>query len=94
MNKIIFGLLAAGAGVALGYLAAKSQNNEPDYDDDIYDYPDPYDEDSVDFEINDSAVEDAAENIADAAEDVADAAADAVEDIADTIKDAADDIIG
>ena len=75
MNKILVGILVTGAAVAAGYAAVKllkGKDSQPDYDDDIYDYPDPYDTDeSIDFEINDdSAVKDLAEDAADKAEDI------------------------
>ena len=97
MNKILVGILVTGAAVAAGYAAvklSKGKDSQPDYDDDIYDYPDPYDTDeSIDFEINDdSAVKDLAEDAADKAEDIIDDAKDAASDIAEDIKDAAEDI--
>ncbi len=97
MNKILVGVLVTGAAIAAGYAAVKllkGKDSQPDYDDDIYDYPDPYDTDeSIDFEINDdSAVKDLADDAADKAEDVIDDVKDAAEDIAGDIKDAAEDI--
>ncbi|HPY84494.1 MAG TPA: YtxH domain-containing protein, partial [Ruminococcus flavefaciens] len=92
MNKLLLGLLAATAGAAVGYVVSKmmSDNGDSDYEDDIYDYPDPYDEDeSVDFDISDSA-EDLADNVKDAAEDVKDAVEDAVDEAADKIDDVKD----
>lgn len=94
MNKILVGILVTGAAVAAGYAVVKllkSKEVQPDYDDDIYDYPDPYDTDeSIDFEINDSTVKDIAADAADAAEDIAEDIKDAAEDIVDDIKDALD----
>lgn len=105
MNNILAGVLVTGVVVAAGYAAykiIKSKNSEPDYDDDIYDYPDPYDTDeSIDFEINDSTVKDLADDMADGAEELADKASDAVEDVTDKaddfageIKEAAADVVG
>ena len=97
MNKILVGILVTGAAVAAGYAAVKllkGKDSQPDYDDDIYDYPDPYDTDeSIDFEINDdSAVKDLAEDAADKAEDIIGEVKDAASDVAEDIKDAAEDI--
>jgi gas vesicle protein len=103
MNNILVGVLVTGAVVAAGYAAykiIKSKNAEPDYDDDIYDYPDPYDTDeSIDFEINDSTVKDLSDDMADKAGDIADKTEDfagdvkdAAEDVVDDIKDAAENI--
>ncbi|MCQ2490553.1 MAG: YtxH domain-containing protein [Ruminococcus sp.] len=96
MNNIFVGVLITGAAVAAGYAAykfIKGKNSEPDYDDDIYDYPDPYDSDeSIDFEINDSTVRDLADDMADAADDLAEDAADAADDLKDKAEDAVDDI--
>ena len=96
MNKILVGILVTGAAVAAGYAAVKllkGKDSQPDYDDDIYDYPDPYDTDeSIDFEINDdSAVKDLAEDAADKAEDIIDDVKDVAEDIKDAAEDIADD---
>ena len=95
MNNILVGVLVTGAVVAAGYAAykiIKSKNAEPDYDDDIYDYPDPYDTDeSIDFEINDSTVKEFAEDAAEKAEDIAEEVADKAEDAADAVKDAVED---
>jgi len=105
MNNILVGVLVTGAVVAAGYAAykiIKSKNAEPDYDDDIYDYPDPYDTDeSIDFEINDDTVRDLSEDMADKAEELTDKASDAAGDLADKagdfaedVKDAASDVVG
>ena len=86
MNKVLIAVLAVGAAAAAGFVATKllRDDSQPDYDDDIYDYPDPFDSDeSIDFEINDDTVaevvedaeksnEETAENLADKAEDDAD----------------------
>ena len=104
MNNILVGVLVTGAVVAAGYAAykiIKSKNAEPDYDDDIYDYPDPYDTDeSIDFEINDSTVKDLSDDMADKADELTDKASDvaedvkeAAEDVVDDIKDAAENIV-
>ena len=97
MNKFLLGLLAGAAATAAGFFAVKTlnENNDADYDDDIYDYPDPYDTDEeIDFEINDStigdAVKDIAEDGAEAVENAADAVADALDSAADAISDAID----
>ena len=92
MNKFLLGLLAGTAAAAAGFFAVKSlrENNDPDYDDDIYDYPDPYDdEDEMDFEIDDvkDAVENIAEEGAEAVENAADAVADALDSAADAVSD-------
>ena len=90
MNKVLIAVLAVGAAAAAGFVATKllRDDSQPDYDDDIYDYPDPFDSDeSIDFEINDDTVaevvedaeksnEETAENLADKAEDGADEAED------------------
>ncbi|SEL14153.1 hypothetical protein SAMN02910353_02011 [Ruminococcus sp. YRD2003] len=105
MNNILAGVLVTGVVVAAGYAAykiIKNKNSEPDYDDDIYDYPDPYDTDeSIDFEINDSTVKDLADDATETAEELADGAADAAEDVADKagdfageVKEAATDVVG
>ena len=105
MNNILAGVLVTGVVVAAGYAAykiIKNKNSEPDYDDDIYDYPDPYDTDeSIDFEINDSTVKDPADDVTETAEELADGAADAAEDAADKagdfageVKEAATDVVG
>ena len=105
MNNILVGVLVTGAVVAAGYAAykiIKSKNSEPDYDDDIYDYPDPYDTDeSIDFEINDSTVKDLTDDMADEADELIDKASDKAEYIADKasdfagdVKDAAADVVG
>ena len=86
MNKVLIAVLAVGAAAAAGFVATKllRDDSQPDYDDDIYDYPDPFDSDeSIDFEINDDTVaevvedaeksnEETAENLADKAEGDAD----------------------
>jgi len=96
MNNILVGVLVTGAVVAAGYAAykiIKSKNAEPDYDDDIYDYPDPYDTDeSIDFEINDSTVKDLSDEMTDKAEDLADKAEDFAGDVKDAAENAVDDI--
>ena len=73
---------------AFSYAVTKflgKDNSQPDYDDDIYDYPDPYDtEESVDFEIDDEALADV-EKTEDAAEDIAEKVEDAAADIAEEI---------
>lgn len=99
MNKILVGALVTGAAVAAGVIVVKMLQKKDetrefdDFDDDSFDYPDPYDTDeSIDFEINDDTVSEAAEDIADAAEDAVDAAKDAVEDLADAAGDLVDDI--
>ena len=92
MNKILFAVLAVGAAAAAGFVASKllKDDSQPDYDDDIYDYPDPFDSDeSIDFEINDDTVSEVIDDAKEAAEDAADAA----EDKADELKDAAEDAI-
>lgn len=94
MNKFLLGLLAGAAATAAGFFAVKTlnENNDADYDDDIYDYPDPYDTDDIDFEINDSTIEDAVKDIAEdgaeAVEEAADAVADALDSAADAVSDA------
>ena len=95
MNKFLVAILAAGTAAAVGYVAAqalKDKNAGSDYDDDDYDDFDNFDTDeSIDFEINDNSVkeaaEDAVEDIKDKAEDVAEDIKDAAEDIVDDIKD-------
>lgn len=86
MNKLLVGILVTGAAVAAGVVVAKMLNKKEDvydYDDDSFDYPDPYDTDeSIDFEINDTTAE-AAEEIAEAveeAEEAVEAVEEAVED--------------
>ena len=94
MNKILVGALVTGAAVAAGVIVVKmlkKKDETRDFDDDSFDYPDPYDTDeSIDFEINDETVSEAAEDIAEAAEDAAEDIADAAEDLVDDIKDALD----
>lgn len=96
MNKVFLGLLVTGAAVAAGYVvvkALKGKDVQPDYDDDIYDYPDPYGTDeSIDFEINDTSVKEFTDDAAEKAEDVADAVAEGAEDVVDAVKDAAEDV--
>lgn len=72
MNKIVLGAIITGAAIATAYVATKLLSTpEPDYDDDIYDYPDPYDtDDSIDFDINDDLSE---ENIPEELKDIDDA---------------------
>lgn len=78
MNKILAGLLITGAAVAVGVVAAKvlkSKNSAPDYDDDdMYDYPDPYDTDEeINFALSDELDEaDADKAAAEAAEEAVD----------------------
>lgn len=90
MNKLLVGILVTGAAVAAGVVVAKMLNKKDDvcdYDDDSFDYPDPYDTDeSIDFEINDTTQE-AAEEIAEAVEE-AEEAAEAVEEV---VKEAVED---
>ena len=92
MNKFLFAVLAVGAAAAAGYVASKllKDDSQPDYDDDIYDYPDPFDSDeSIDFEINDDTVTEVIEDARSAAEK----AEDAVEEKAEEIKDAAEEVV-
>lgn len=82
MNKILAGLLITGAAVAVGVVAAKvikSKNSAPDYDDDdMFDYPDPYDTDEeISFDLVDELDESDADKPADEAEAVEEAAEDA-----------------
>lgn len=81
MNKILAGLLITGAAVAVGVVAAKvikSKNSEPDYDDDMFDYPDPYDTDEdISFDLVDELDETDADKLADEAETVEEAAEEA-----------------
>ena len=97
MNKILVGVLVTGAAIAAGYAVVKvlkSKDSQPDYDDDIYDYPDPYDTDeSIDFEINDSTVKEFAEDAAEKAEDIAEEVADKAEDAVDAVKDTVEDVV-
>ncbi len=86
MNKILAGLLITGAAVAVGVVAAKvikSKNSEPDYDDDdMFDYPDPYDTDEdVSFALSDELDEADADKAAE--ETDADAEAETVEEEAE-----------
>lgn len=81
MNKILAGLLITGAAVAVGVVAAKvikSKNSEPDYDDDMFDYPDPYDTDEdISFDLVDELDETDADKLADEVETVEEAAEEA-----------------
>lgn len=81
MNKILAGLLITGAAVAVGVVVAKvikSKNSEPDYDDDMFDYPDPYDTDEdISFDLVDELDETDADKLADEAETVEEAAEEA-----------------
>ncbi len=75
MNKILAGLLITGAAVAVGVVAAKiikSKNSAPDYDDDdMYDYPDPYDTDEdINFALSDELDEADADKAAEEAVEV------------------------
>lgn len=75
MNKILAGLLITGAAVAVGVVAAKvikSKNSAPDYDDDdMFDYPDPYDTDEdISFDLVDELDETDADKPSDEAETV------------------------
>ena len=86
MNKLVLGAIITGAAIATGYVVSKLLSGpeiEPDFDDDIYDYPDPYETDeSIDFEINDDLSE---ENIPDELKNIDDAdLAGAVEETAET----------
>ena len=86
MNKLVLGAIITGAAIATGYVVSKLLSGpeiEPDFDDDIYDYPDPYETDeSIDFEINDDLSE---ESIPDELKDIDDAdLAGAVEETAET----------
>lgn len=95
MNKILFAVLAVGAAAAAGFVASKllKDDSQPDYDDDIYDYPDPFDSDeSIDFEINDDTVSEVIDDAKEAAEDAADAAEDKVDELKDAAEDAIDDL--
>ena len=92
MNKFLFAVLAVGAAAAAGFVASKllKDDSQPDYDDDIYDHPDPFDSDeSIDFEINDDTVSEVIDDAKEAAEDAADAA----EDKVDELKDAAEEVV-
>ena len=93
MNKFLVAILAAGAAAAVGYVAAQALKDKisgSDYDDDDYDDFDNFDTDeSIDFEINDNSVKEAAE---DAVEDIKDKAEDVVEDVKDAAEDIIDDI--
>ena len=67
MNKFLVAVLAAGAAAAGGYVASKilkGNNDDNDYDDDIYDDYEVGGDDNIDFEINDDTVKDAAEDVA------------------------------
>ena len=95
MNKGLFAVLAVGAAAAAGFVASKllKDDSQPDYDDDIYDYPDPFDSDeSIDFEINDDTVSEVIDDAKEAAEDAADAAEDKVDELKDAAEDAIDDL--
>ena len=95
MNKVLFAVLAVGAAAAAGFVASKllKDDSQPDYDDDIYDYPDPFDSDeSIDFEINDDTVSEVIDDAKEAAEDAADAAEDKVDELKDAAEDAVDDL--
>ena len=95
MNKVLFAVLAVGAAAAAGFVASKllKDDSQPDYDDDIYDYPDPFDSDeSIDFEINDDTVAEVIDDAKEAAEDAADAAEDKVDELKDAAEDAIDDL--
>lgn len=93
MNKLLVGILVTGAAVAAGVVVAKMLNKKDDvcdYDDDSFDYPDPYDTDeSIDFEINDTTAE-AAEEIAEAVEEAVDEVEEAAEAVEEAIEDELD----
>lgn len=83
MNKILTGLLITGAAVAVGVVVAKvikSKNSAIDYDDDdMYDYPDPYDTDEdINFALSDE-LDEADKAAAEAAEETADVVVDDTE---------------
>ena len=95
MNKVLFAVLAVGAAAAAGFVASKllKDDSQPDYDDDIYDYPDPFDSDeSIDFEINDDTAAEVIDDAKEAAEDAADAAEDKIDELKDAAEDAIDDL--
>ncbi len=88
MNKILAGLLITGAAVAVGVVAAKvikSKNSAPDYDDDdMFDYPDPYDTDEdVNFALSDELDEADADKAAEEAETAEEAVEKAEEEISE-----------
>ncbi len=88
MNKILAGLLITGAAVAVGVVAAKvikSKNSAPDYDDDdMFDYPDPYDTDEdISFDLADELDATDADKPSDEAESVEEAAEETEEEVSD-----------
>ena len=92
MNKVLTGILITGAAAAAVFAVTKflgKDNSQTDYDDDIYDYPDPYDTDeSIDFEIDEDALAEDVEKAEDAVEDAADKVEEIVEDAAEAVEDA------
>lgn len=73
MNKFLAGMLVTGAAVAAGVVISKLFNRSKsasDFDDDEFDYLDPYDDtdEPIEYDIDEAKPTEATEEIADEAE--------------------------